>query len=633
MKKLFFMILLFLTPSWGLYALDIFLLEKLDEADKSFFNKDYDNAVKGYQDFLKETELIEKPSEEELKIISSVKTVYKDASYLLKNAPAFENIKKALKESDLETSRNLLMEARTYLTTNQIENVILYEKWLDSSLDSFLIEKRKLSLGKVSPLLLEQIKKDKARKKTIAFLGFEKDKTVSLDVGQIVTLSLTGAIERNNSFIVSTLNPKGDLNQKIEIMKSNNIDFVVHGSYIKSSQNSVFLYFSILDPVTGNSVAEISIKAPLNPKFFDAVDQIAFDLEKKLKGYSRLESFEIIKYTMEGNQKIKQEKIEVQEKETPIFPYLEENIFEIEKKYLASLKNESSLKVYEEYFQEINRFNHDISFPKKLFLEDYQKEVENEIQSLLLKQTDIGKRINRLNQFKQDEKYFDYYQFFDKAIDSIEEAQQDFPSLKDPFIAQIEANLKKEKAEMDEYIQKNGILLKPNYKIFLGFTGSGESTYDHADAAEKAGTFGGLSLLVEKNIFKNHLYFDFKINVVGGQKVDLAYQNIKYADLQTSYLSLALGLTLSFTPFDFLDCGVNAAGGASGGKIKAVSTFGGNESATIGAGYFVQGGPFLEFDFPYIPVLRFEIAYTYAKIDRYLLKGGQVYAYFRLAGF
>lgn len=517
-KKIFFF--LFMVPLLS-YALPEDWSVKIDKANHDYINKKYKEANDTYTEFLKifnEKNILDLADKA---IYVDVRKSGEETDSIIKAFPALPFIKQALEaenQKKMIEARDAYFLAREHFVKNKITNIRFFDETIQGILDDFLVKRKRQSLSNVSYAFLEQVKKDKERKKRIIFLDFEKDPLLDFDIQALVMRALYNVIENKKSFIISDKTFTGPLKNQIAEARKSGIDLVITGSYKKLKNDEVGLSFFILDAILNKKLIEINAKTPMDFEFFEFIEKIANDLEKKLKNYSRLEDFITIKYSKQGKQGYTQEFIK-EGTERNIVAYLDTKIFDLETAYVKSIEKNPNkiLNYYNLLALEIQSFNKK-DFPLKLSMEDYVLKEKELIKKTFIKAEEIYPFMVDMSLSREHEFYENYYESYGEIKEKILEANEDYPGLK-PVFDEIDLPVENDKKEVDEIVAKIGTRLKYRHGIKLGGSWYHKSPFrkSHTDGTDlgygiKQEMSANLSYAFEKRVFSD-FWFYFNLGV------------------------------------------------------------------------------------------------------------------------
>ena len=260
------------------HALPIETAQKFDEANQNYILSHFEEAKLLYQDFIT-TAQSQKPNATDKKLIDNAKESLEELHFLLthKNLIALFKQGVLLETTNIKDARDTYFQINSLLKEQKITEIAYFSQITQGIVELYLVQKKKDSLENFSAAFLEQIKEDKQRKKTLTFFHFQKDPTVEFDIETLVVQNLTNIIQTSKSFVLSSKNFKGSLEEQLDLAKDAQIDLAVIGNYQKAKGNSVILNFIVFDTYKKKQLIEVSVRAPLDFEF-DAI--AASDLNK-----------------------------------------------------------------------------------------------------------------------------------------------------------------------------------------------------------------------------------------------------------------------------------------------------------------------------------------------------------------
>lgn len=472
MKKQLF--LLVLLPVM-LQALPFQSTVVLEKANELFLKKDYPGAAKLYAQFLEEVKPETLKEDLDKKIYQGAKNTRADLDFLLKMKPLDPLFRKALNyevEGALKKSQAEYLAIYQRLEKEKIQDVIYFDQIIKGNLEEALLENKREELGKYSYAFLKKLQDDKARKKTVVFFEFQKDRRIVTDVETLVKNSLINTIQRMGSFAISRKVYQGPVSKRFEALRADAVDFVIMGRYSQGANETIVLNFSILDPFRGQTLVDVQVTAAFDMNFFGTIDRIARDLERNLRNYSRFEDFSTIKY-VQRNQGGLTRTVTDQAAAKNLQQFVREKIMALEVAYLEKLDNDIQNKpdvaVYAAFAQEILSFNK-LSYPVKLPFAERMKDKHQALKTLALAHADFREIREEMKKSLPTQDYGNFYDLFEDGLEHLEDQKKDYASL--AFLwDEIRAEMEKEKAEVDALVAQLG--MRREYRFGLRLSAQG----------------------------------------------------------------------------------------------------------------------------------------------------------------
>ena len=537
MKKQLF--LLVLLPVM-LQALPFQSTVVLEKANELFLKKDYPGAAKLYAQFLEEVKPETLKEDLDKKIYQGAKNTQSDLNFLLKMKPLDPLFRKALNyevEGALKKSQAEYLAIYQRLEKEKIQDVIYFDQIIKGNLEEALLENKREELGKYSYAFLKKLQDDKARKKTVVFFEFQKDRRITTDVETLVKNSLINTIQRMGTFTISRKVYQGPVSKRFEALRADAVDFVIMGRYSQGANETIVLNFSILDPFRGQTLVDVQVTAAFDMNFFGTIDRIARDLERNLRNYSRFEDFSTIKY-VQRNQGGLTRTVTDQAAAKNLQQFVREKIMALEIAYLEKLdndiQNKPNVAAYAAFAQEILSFN-TLSYPAKLPFTERMKNKRQPLKSLALDHPDFREIREEMKKSLPTKDYGNFYDLFEDGLEHLEDQKKEYAGL--AFLwDEIRAEMEKEKAEVDVLVSQLGMrreyrfglrLAAENYMNFPGDSGNfGETDqfFLKDDRSFLVGLvydqriFGNFWLTTGLGVGRRQSVLQDKFNLIGGDQ-------------------------------------------------------------------------------------------------------------------
>jgi hypothetical protein len=514
MKKWIY--ILIIIPAF-LFSLPFDITQKADLGNRAFMQGNYEQALSLYREVLQDVSKLELKEEFDKQIVEEIRRSVKEVQLLLKAKPVlplFKNVLTLEKEEKYNQAVAQYFEIREYLLKENLSKAPYFEDIVKGTLEEFLREQKKNTLDKFSYSFFEKVQADKKRKKRMAFLDFERGPGASRNVENLVTQNLSNVIRISGSFRLVNGRFSGSYKNQLNQAKEQNIDLLITGNYQNAPGDSILLYFSVVDPYLDKKLITATIRMPLDYDFFDTIERISRDMSNKLENYSRLETFDLVKYSKEKGKSLVQEKVDM-ESQRNLQDYVNAQILAMEKSYLASLEKEAAkelLPAYNKIGLEIADFNKK-SFPEKLDYEKYITPRKELLKSAMMHKTDLNEIMVNMYFTRQAQDYKEYYSLYEDTQDEIEDLNDDYQGLK-PVIREIGVHLENDKIEVDAIVAKIGMRVERRHGLKLavkGYTGkkeeSHESTQNYSVLYEE--NAGGLLLgyQFDRRLYKDLWFF------------------------------------------------------------------------------------------------------------------------------
>jgi len=472
-SRLFLFFFIFFVQN--LYPLSFDLAKKIDIANTSYLEGSFEQAFELYRNFLETVKDEELNLESDRKAFDEAEEAFQELEVFLKVRsifPLFQKAKELEKEKNYLLARDSYFEIREFLNQNQINQTRFFDEITNGELENYLLEKKKEEIKNRSYTLLEEVKADKKRKKSIVFLEFEKDSKVNYDIELLIKNTFNNILEVRNSFIYKESYFHGKIEERKDLVKKKKVDFYISGKYQKISNDLVLLTFYVFDAFTDKRLVNVRVKALLDFEFFDTVEQILFQIERALKDYSRLEDFAELQFSKEGKNKlVKGKNKNLKDRTGELLTYTQNKIVENENLYLASLlkkaEEDSYLSSYDGLGSEIFSFNE--KKPLQLFSYDayFQKQKEN-IKDALIKESPLYQNMLHMRLSKEAQLYKEYFVIYQEARENLSERYKTYPGLK-PLISEIDEKIDLDQKEVEETVLMIGKRIEEREGITLSF--------------------------------------------------------------------------------------------------------------------------------------------------------------------